>query len=87
MDLTNAVSGFFSNLGFFAPAAALGWWIIHTQRSDLIKERDEARADLSKEREEARKRNDALTDRVIALAQSVERTMAEFIAAIRGKTL
>ncbi len=72
------LTGFFSNLGFFAPAAALGWWIIKTQRTDLISERDTARADLAA----ADKRVEELTDRVIVLAQSVEKTMAQFVAAI-----
>jgi len=74
-----ALTGFLSNLGFFGPAAVLGWWVITTLRKDLTKERDEARADLAK----AQSRNDQLTDRVITLAQSVERTMAELTTAIR----
>lgn len=73
------LSGFLSNLGFFGPAAALGWWVIRTLRADLTAERDEAKAQL----EAAQKRNDQLTDRVITLAQSVERTMAELTQAIR----
>jgi hypothetical protein len=76
---SQALSGFLSNLGFFGPAAVLGWWVIMTLRKDLTRERDEARADLAK----AQARNDLLADRVITLASSVERTMAELAAAIR----
>lgn len=76
---SQVLTGFLSNLGFFGPAAVLGWWVIMTLRKDLTSERDEARADLAK----ALARNDLLTDRVINLAQSTERTMAELAAAIR----
>lgn len=75
-----ALSSFLANFGFFAPAAAIGWWALKTMRADLIGERNTAQADLKAERD----RNAALTDRVIVLAQSVERTMAELTAAIRG---
>lgn len=79
MTLDQVFAGFLSNLGFFAPAALLGWWVIKTLRADLTKERDDAKDELTK----AQARNDQLTDRVITLAQSVERTMAELTAAIR----
>ncbi len=73
-------TGFVTNLGFFGPAAWLGWWIIRNQRSDLISQRDDYMEQLKVERE----RNAELTDRVIQLAQSGERTLAELTAAVRG---
>lgn len=78
--LEQAAEGLISNLGVFAPCAAIGWWVIRTQRTDLTKERDDARADLA----DCRKRNEELSDRVITLAQGVERTMADLAAAIRS---
>ncbi len=74
------LTGFVTNLGFFGPAAFLGWWIINKQRQDLLAQRDDYLEQLKTERD----RNAALTDRVIALAQSGERTVAELTAAVRG---
>ncbi len=78
--MDQVIVGFLSNFGFFAPVAGLGWWVIKTLRSDLMAERDQAQEQLK----EAIERNNVLTDRVIALAQSVEKTMGELTAAIRG---
>ena len=64
-----AVTGFISNLGAFAPFAALAWWLIR---------------DLAKQRDAALERNEALTTKVIELAQSGERTLGELTAAIKG---
>lgn len=74
------LTGFVTNLGFFGPAAFLGWWIIRKQREDLIAQRDDYAEQLKTERD----RNAALTDRVIQLAQSGERTVSELAAAVRG---
>lgn len=78
--LEHAISGFLVNLGFFGPAAAIMWWVIKTQRSDAEEERKLLLAALKFSSE----RNQALEDRIIELARSMERTMAEFAAVIRN---
>lgn len=89
VDIPTSLQALLSNLGIFAPVAWLGWWIIKNQRSDIIAERDRYADTLAKERiehaqaEEAeRKRNDALADRVFALADSSNKTIKELSSAI-----
>lgn len=78
--LEHAAVGFLTNLGFFAPAAVIMWWVIKTQRLDAEKREAQLHATLEK----SNKRNEALEDRIIELARSMERTMAEFAAVIRN---
>lgn len=78
--LEHAISGFIANLGVFAPCAAIMWWVIRTQRRDAELERSL----LHKALEKASERNEELEDRIIELARSMERTMAEFAAVIRN---
>lgn len=72
--------GLIQNLGFFGPAAFLGWWIIKNQRADIVAERDRYMAELAQVRE----RNQQLTDRVFTLAESSARTLQELTAAVRA---
>ncbi len=78
MEFSTSVQGLISSLGVFAPLAAFAWWVIKNQRADLIRERDAYAAALVRERA----RNDALADRVFALAESSNRTAQEISAAI-----
>lgn len=73
-------AGFLTNLGFFGPVAILGWIVIKWQRQDLI----DARNTAQNERDQERARNEALTETVIALARSMEKTMGEFVASVRA---
>lgn len=96
MELPTSLQGLLSSLGVFAPLAAFAWWVIKNQRADLIRERDESnrerdayaaaltkeRIDRKEDRDLERKRNDALADRVFALAESSNRTAQELSAAI-----
>lgn len=68
MDLDLVKTGW-AQLGFLGLLLAFGWWLIRLQTAQLKNERD---------------RNQALTDKVITMADSMARTASELTNSIKG---
>lgn len=58
-----------AQLGFCGLLLAFGWWLVRQQNAQLKTERD---------------RNQALTDKVISMAESMAKTAAELTNAVKG---